>query len=300
MLLLMIERGLPIDAVLTADTRMEFPEMYRHWDRVEQYLFQKRGLKLTILRHPKGFEWLMFNEPKMKSSSLENRERLGVPPYGNGWPGVKVRWCTGQLKTHLIHREVNRLKQECHALHYVGIAADEPHRIEQEQYPLVEWGITERQALQICYDRGYDWNGLYEFHSRCSCWCCPLQRIGELRTLRRLHPQLWTRLQDMDHRAIEQFGADSPLGQFRKGWTVEQLEQRFAAEERQQALFVGGGNPMVKNKGNDPTEEVKQLLKDTPPQNILISFDGKPPQSLEEHAKRLKQQKRKKRNQRTR
>ena len=57
---------------------------------------------------------------------------------------------------------------------------------------------------------------------------------------------------------------------------------------------------MVKNKGNDPTEEVKQLLKDTPPQNILISFDGKPPQSLEEHAKRLKQQKRKKRNQRTR
>ena len=45
MLLLMIERGLPIDLVLTADTGMEFPEMYRHWDRVEQYLFQKRGLK---------------------------------------------------------------------------------------------------------------------------------------------------------------------------------------------------------------------------------------------------------------
>lgn len=61
MLLLMIERGLPIDMVLTADTGMEFPEMYRHWDRIEQYLFQKRGLKLTILRHPKGFEWLMFS-----------------------------------------------------------------------------------------------------------------------------------------------------------------------------------------------------------------------------------------------
>ena len=48
MLLLMIERGLPIDMVLTADTGMEFPEMYHHWDRIEQYLFQKRGLKLTI------------------------------------------------------------------------------------------------------------------------------------------------------------------------------------------------------------------------------------------------------------
>ena len=118
MLLLMIERGLPIDMVLTADTGMEFPEMYRHWDCIEQYLFQKRGLKLTILRHPKGFEWLMFDEPKSKRSSLENRALLGVTPYGNGWPGVKVRWCTGQLKTHLIQKEVNRLKGEYHAFHY--------------------------------------------------------------------------------------------------------------------------------------------------------------------------------------
>ena len=299
MLLLMIERGLPIDLVLTADTGMEFPEMYRHWDRVEQYLFQKRGLKLTILRHPRGFEWLMFNDPKSRRSCLENRALLGVPPYGNGWPGIKVRWCTGQLKTHLIRKEVNRLKQECHALHYVGIAADEPKRIEQEQYPLVEWGIAERQALQICYDRGYTWDGLYELYNRCSCWCCPLQRIGELRTLRQRHPQLWTRLLDIDRRAIDQFGTSNPLGQFKKEWTVEQLEQRFAAEEQQRALFVQGGSTTVKNNKNDPTEEVRQMLKGTPPQNILISFDGKPPQSLEEHAKRLEKQRRKKQHRRT-
>ena len=81
MLLLMIERGMPIDMVLTADTGMEFPEMYRHWDRVEQYLYHERGLHLTILRHPKGFEWLMFDEPKEKPSSIELRAQLGVPPY---------------------------------------------------------------------------------------------------------------------------------------------------------------------------------------------------------------------------
>ena len=33
MLLLMIERGMPIDVVLTADTGMEFPEMYEHMPR---------------------------------------------------------------------------------------------------------------------------------------------------------------------------------------------------------------------------------------------------------------------------
>ena len=38
----------------------------------------------------------------------------------------------------------------------MGIAADEPKRIKSERYPLVDWGITEKEALQICYDRGYD------------------------------------------------------------------------------------------------------------------------------------------------
>ena len=151
MLLLMLEAGMPIDCVITADTGMEFPEMYRHWDKIDQVLYRERGIHLTILRHPKGFGWLMFDEPKEKPSTLENRAKLGVTPYGNGWPGIRVRWCTGQLKTHLIAKEVNRLKKEKNALHYVGIALDEPDRIKDEIYPLVDWGITEAQALQICY-----------------------------------------------------------------------------------------------------------------------------------------------------
>ena len=140
MLLLMIERGMPIDIVLTADTGMEFPEMYDHLAKLDEYLYRERGIHLTMLRHPKGFEYMMFEEEKQKISSIENRQKLGVPLYGNGWPGVKVRWCTGQLKTHLISKEVNRLKGEYQALHYVGIAADEPKRIKNEQYPLVDWG----------------------------------------------------------------------------------------------------------------------------------------------------------------
>lgn len=197
MLLLMIERGLPIDAVLTADTGMEFPEMYEHLQKLDDYLFAERGLHLTWLRHPKGFEWLMFEEKKQRPASIENRQRLGVSLYGNGWPGPRVRWCTGQLKTHLIHKEINRLKGQYKAVSYVGIAADEPKRIKNERYPLMDWGITEKEALRICYDRGYDFGGLYQIYRRCSCWCCPLQGIGELRKLRQHHPELWERLREM-------------------------------------------------------------------------------------------------------
>ena len=236
MLLLMIERGWPIDSVFTADTGMEFPEMYVHLNKLDSYLYAERGIHLTWLRHQNGFEWLMFDEPKQKDSSLESRKALGVTPYGNGWPGMKVRWCTGQLKAHLIDNEVKRLKGEYHAIRYVGIAADEPTRIKDEQYPLVDWHITEAEALKICYDRGYDWGGLYEIYHRCSCWCCPFQRIGELRKLRHYHPELWARLLEMDRRAIAQFG-DIPLGRFKENWTVKELDERFAVEDRQIALF---------------------------------------------------------------
>ncbi len=166
MLLLMIERDMPVDVVLTADTGMEFPEMYEHLQKLDDLLCRERGIHITTLRHPKGFEWLMFEEPKVKQSSIENRQKLGVPLYGNGWPGPRVRWCTGTLKTHLIHKEVNRLKK-----------------------------------------------------------------------LRAHHPELWARLREMDRRAIAQFG-HNPLGQFTKNWTVEQLERRFANEDRQISVSV--------------------------------------------------------------
>ena len=234
LLLRMIELGMPIDAVISADTGMEFPEMYDHLAKLDDHLYRERGIHITTLRHPKGFEYLMFDEPKQKPSALERRARLGVPPYGNGWPGIRVRWCTGQLKTHLISKEVNRLKSEKNALHYVGIAADEAWRCKGEQYPLVEWGVTEAEALQGCYDRGFDFGGLYEIYHRCSCWCCPFQRIDELRKLRVNHPELWARLRRLDNRARAQFGA-GPLGQFKKDWSVERLEERFAREEAKPA-----------------------------------------------------------------
>lgn len=234
MLLLMIERGMPIDAVISADTGMEFPEMYEHLAKVDAYLFRERGIHITTLRRPHGFEYLMFDVPQQKKRAIERRIAMGQPLTGYGWPGIRVRWCTGQLKTHLIAKEVNRLKGEHGALHYVGIAADEAWRCKDEQYPLVEWGITEAEALKICYDRGYDFGGLYEIYHRASCWCCPFQRIDELRKLRKYHPELWKKLMELDRRALAQFGP-GPLGQFKQNWSVERLEQRFSTEDTKTA-----------------------------------------------------------------
>ncbi len=105
---------------------------------------------------------------------------------------------------------------------YVGIAADEPKRIKNEIYPLYDFGVTEKEALKYCYEKGFDWEGLYDIFDRVSCWCCPFQSIDNLRKLRKHFPKLWNELRVMDKNTWNKFKAD---------YTAEQLEIRFEFEE---------------------------------------------------------------------
>lgn len=51
MLLLMLERRMPIDMVLTADTGMEFPEMYEHLAKLDEHLYRERGIVIRSRKH---------------------------------------------------------------------------------------------------------------------------------------------------------------------------------------------------------------------------------------------------------
>ena len=211
MLLMMIEKDMPIDEIIFCDTGMEFSAMHRHINRVEKYIDRE----ITRIKSKKTFEYFMFDHMKKKGKNKGKK--------GWGWPDSKIRWCTGALK-----RDISRqyLANKKPYMLYIGFAADEQKRILKKKekkdifcrYPLSEWGITERQALQYCYDRGFDWEGLYKLFDRVSCWCCPLQSLRELENLYLYFPDLWERLKEMDKRAFNQFRAD---------YSVEQLEQRF-------------------------------------------------------------------------
>lgn len=112
--------------------------------------------------------------------------------------GPRNRWCTGMLKTRVIAAYLRDLKQQYEIVEYIGIAADEPKRIKDACYPLVEWNMTEKDCLDYCLERGFDWGGLYHIFSRVSCWCCPLQSLNELRKLYRQFPDLWMQLEKWD------------------------------------------------------------------------------------------------------
>lgn len=216
MLLMMLEHGERVDEVITVDTGMEFPAMYEHIQKLEEYT----GIEFTKLKHEHSFEYFLFDY------QLKKGERKGE--HGYGWARPHSRWCTKTLKTSITDKYLSDLKREHEVVECIGIAADEPKRIHEKRYPLVEYGITEKQALEYCYQKGFTWGGLYEKFDRVSCWCCPLQRIDELRILRHDFPELWEKLMDMDKRSYNQFRID---------YSIKQLDRRFAFEDAQLSLF---------------------------------------------------------------
>lgn len=225
MLLSMIERGMQIDCILFCDTGLEFPAMYDHLDRLERDI----GRPIARIRSEHSYEYLMFETPVNRKYNTSFAQKYGLIRKGYGWAGPRMRWCTSRLKDTPRERFLRPLREQYEVFEYIGIAADEQYRLERPRnkttnhiHPLAEWGWTEADCLKYCYDRGYDWNGLYEHFKRVSCWCCPLQSLEELRQLYKYYPELWAKLKEWDRRTWRNFRAD---------YSVEQLEVRFHFEE---------------------------------------------------------------------
>ncbi len=239
MLLMMLERREPIADIVFFDTGWEFPQMYAHLEAVE--LFTGRKITRLRARLPAGvqtdktpFDWMLSEYPVMKRGTGQ------IYKIGRGWPAASKRWCTGckqqALHAHLLaltHRQGLRLPlRQC-----IGFAADEVGRAHGvtkkngsyhvQRYPLMEWGITEAEALAYCKKRGFHWYGLYNHFNRVSCFCCPLQSLRELSMLRGRYPDLWRRMLEM-----EAWIPEGDRGRRFGHSTVSALDKRFESEDR--------------------------------------------------------------------
>jgi len=224
MALEMLERGENIHSIIAFDTGWEFPQMLEHWDKFEEYT----GIELIRLKPNRSFNFWMFEKP-VKGRKGANKGI--VYRHGVGFPSSSRRWCTRE-KVVALERYFINIENVCVN---IGYAADEAHRLDREQlknkpyktrYPLIEYGIDEARALEICKAHGFDWGGLYEHFHRVSCWCCPLKSMDELRQLWENFPELWAELQDMENR----LEGNNP--EFRGNYTVDYLTKRFAEEKR--------------------------------------------------------------------
>ena len=212
MLLRMLEIGMRVDEIIFCDTGVEFPQMYEHIDKVERYI----GRKIMRLKAKNSYEYMLLRH--------EIHARDGSKKIGYSFPFMSNRWCTSYFKRDIMKRHVSADTKL-----YIGIAADEPKRIKDKQYPLVEWGWTEAACLNYCKSKGFDWGGLYDIFKRVSCWCCPLKSLDELRKLRRNFPHLWDKLLEWQAQTQRKFKPE---------YSVQELERRFAREDEVEAMQI--------------------------------------------------------------
>jgi len=186
MLLMMLEHGEQIDDIVFFDWGMEFPQMYEHLEKLENYI----GRKITRLYPKHSWDYWMFEHLYITGQRKGTR--------GNGWPGVRFRFCTREKMNALIKYE-NSIGADsvCIGYSYRERFRRASYKYNQ-RYPLLEWGVTDTESLKYCQSHGFDWGGLYKLFKSVSCWCCPLKSKRELQALRDHFPELWQKLLEMD------------------------------------------------------------------------------------------------------
>lgn len=212
MLFKLISEGSPLDEVVFYDTGMEFEAIYEERNRFVPGLL-KHGVKYTELRPETPMWWDMFTRPvqERKEQKKPNPintafDKAGMLPegihYGYGWCGGLCRWGT-TAKNHSLDKYAEALD----AVVYVGIAVDETDRLEKETkpyklHPLKSWGMTEKDCLELCYEKGATWEQdgvrLYDILDRVSCWCCRNKNQRELQAIHDHLPRYWKLLRGLE------------------------------------------------------------------------------------------------------
>ncbi|WP_237076320.1 MULTISPECIES: phosphoadenosine phosphosulfate reductase [unclassified Neglectibacter] len=220
MLLRLMEEGVPLNEVAFYDTGMEFQAIYDIRNKVLPMLAE-RGIKYTEFHTKRPFLYDMLEKPVNGKNGLH---------LGYSWCGGCARWGTAGKQQVLDANAKKYADSGYTVFQYVGIAADEPKRIErlppQKIAPLAIWGVAEAECLQGCYDRGFEWKEsgfrLYDLLDRVSCWCCANKNLKELRNIYVHLPEYWERLKEIQRHT------DRPMKG--PGKSVLDLETRFAAE----------------------------------------------------------------------
>lgn len=212
MVLLLLKMRKPLDGIVFFDTGTEFPFVYRTIDKLVKFA----GKDFFRVTAKYSFEhYILYGD---------RDELLPDTRYSLPFPTKFSRWCTGK-KVDALNSYFKENFPDVEIFNYIGIAADELSRarLPLEHYPLIQYGVTEKEALKICYNHGFDFEGYYLKHSRLGCWFCPLQSLDDLRILCFDYPDLWKKL--LYWQKVK------GSAKFKDGYRVDELDMRFFFEE---------------------------------------------------------------------
>ena len=193
-----------LNMVIFVNMGREFGAVLRMRDQMLPVL-RDRGILYKEIDVSEQFEYDMQKRP------VRCKERGEIHRTGYGWCGGPCRWGTG-LKLDTLYRYYRKELSMFRIVEYVGLCADEEERqyrnnrrVTLKRYPLIEWGISKRQAVMGCYERGFFWQEpandsgiqgyyLYELLDNVSCYHCRNKNLKELKNMYYCLPAYWEEL----------------------------------------------------------------------------------------------------------
>jgi len=210
-LILAKKQNVPIDRIVFADLQdADFPQMKEHLFKVQDYI----GTEIEVIKAPFTFNEKFF-QPVTKGNYV--RPYRGFPPT----VGCSC-WVKRDMKITPIERWTKQNDLSGYVRHF-GFAKGEEERL--ARLPdgvslLIENGITENQAREICEDAGL-LNPLYRYFDRLGCWLCPKQSLKSWRSLWLNFSDLWQKLKYYERFCIWKL---TPR------YTTNEMEERFIRE----------------------------------------------------------------------
>ena len=195
---------LNIDKVVFADTGLELPCVYEWLDYMEKIT----GYEIERLKPTKTFNELFFRDKKGKNPSIR-----GFPPHlGAGC------WIRRDLK-------LDPMQKYPDATWILGLCKGEEKRMQEGfEYPLIEWGITEKDVIKWLKKCGM-YPPLYQLleqyggkKPRSGCWLCPKSNLAWCRLLYFEYPKLWEQLEELESKCTHGWKCDK---------TINDLANRF-------------------------------------------------------------------------
>ena len=235
MVIILLQKGYPLDSVDFIDSEWEYPETYEYIDKFEKYIFENWGMrvnKLTLKEDWKFERWFYGKYRYGKNKGIVR-----------GFPRVLGHCYLSRQKGRTLDRYDKKAQR------YLGIGWNEKHRVGKNPmllYPLVEWKITEDGCVQFLRDIG-----LYpkhkNYYTRQGCFWCPKQSKKSAYSLYIRHPDLWEQLKKMEK--------ESP-----RGWNLPGRETKDVEKNVANDLISGKIN--LENFLDDKTEkEIEQTRK---------------------------------------
>lgn len=213
----MHRNGLPLTDIVTADIMATpdipayLPELVEFRERIDREILARYGVPVTHVRAEKSFVEYFYTE--------KTRSKYGK--VIRGWPPIIIgHWCMRDLKLAPIKKYFEGL--DC--VEWIGIAADETARHGQlndrKRSALVEYGVTEAQAMEICKSLGWV-SPTYLHGDRDGCWFCPCQPVSGLRRLYNEFPELWSLMMAWDKDSNKRFKVENDLEEYDTRFRLE-------------------------------------------------------------------------------